>query len=236
MVRKSGKPTILILLLAGVFLGLLGAVYFWFRTDITRSSRVILWLRDPDQYQQWSVKALDHCTNAPFLIPTDGYIGYLWDDSFRPGHRHQGIDIFGGTEPGITPVYSVYDGFLTRKSDWKSSLILRVPEDPLKPQRQIWLYFTHLALQDGTSLIDPSFPPGTTEKFVKAGELLGYQGNYSGDPKSPVGVHLHFSIVKDDGYGKYLNELLIENTYDPSPYLGIGLNSHIAGDDVPLCP
>ena len=47
-------------------------------------------------------------------MPTDGFIGYLWDDSFRPGHRHQGIDIFGGGQPGDTPVYAAADGYLTR--------------------------------------------------------------------------------------------------------------------------
>jgi hypothetical protein len=34
-------------------------------------------------------------------------------------------------------------------------------------------------------------------------------------------MHLHFSVVKDDGHGKFLNELRIENTLDPSPYLGL---------------
>jgi len=36
--------------------------------------------------------------------------------------------------------------------------------------------------------------------------------------------HLHFSIVKDDGNGQFLNELKIQNTLDPSPYLGLPLN------------
>lgn len=41
-------------------------------------------------------------------------------------------------------------------------------------------------------------------------------------------MHLHFSIVKDDGNGRFLNELRIENTLDPSPYLRL-LGG--AGDD-----
>lgn len=56
---------------------------------------------------------------------------------------------------------------------------------------------------------------------MEAGTLLGYQGNYSGDPANPVGIHLHFSIVKDDGQGKFMNETRMENTLDPSPYLGV---------------
>jgi hypothetical protein len=56
--------------------------------------------------------------------------------------------------------------------------------------------------------------------------LLGYQGDYSGEPGKPVGVHLHFSIVKDNGNGTFLNELEINNTLDPSPYLGLTLNKN----------
>ncbi len=54
---------------------------------------------------------------------------------------------------------------------------------------------------------------------MHTGDLLGYQGNYSGNPGNPTGVHLHFSIVRDDGSGKYLNELEFANTLDPSTVL-----------------
>lgn len=167
-------------------------------------------------------------------MPTDGYIGFLWGDSFRPGHRHQGIDIFAGTEPGITEVRAAYSGYLTRLADWKSSLIIRIPQDPLQPDRQIWTYYTHLASPQGESYIVQAFPPASQEVYVEAGTLLGYQGNYSGDPNNPVGVHLHFSIVKDRN-GRFLNELEIENTLDPSPYFGLPLNTESNPDPVPRC-
>jgi hypothetical protein len=48
-------------------------------------------------------------------------------------------------------------------------------------------------------------------------------------------VHLHFSIVEDDGTGEFKNELDIDNTLDPSPYLGIPLNGYENRDQVPLC-
>jgi murein DD-endopeptidase MepM/ murein hydrolase activator NlpD len=175
------------------------------------------------------------CGGAPFVFPTDGFPGFLWDDSFRVGHRHQGVDIFGGAEPGVTPVIAAASGYLTRLEDWKSSLIIRLPDDPLQPGRQIWTYYTHLADPQGSSFISPDFPPGTVEKFVEAGTLLGYQGNYSGDPGNPTGVHLHFSIVKDDGKGQFLNELEIRNTLDPSPYLGLPLNARTIGEALPAC-
>ncbi|HEX9018847.1 MAG TPA: M23 family metallopeptidase, partial [Anaerolineaceae bacterium] len=201
-----------------------------------RDSRVDAFINDPQEHPDWLLQAGQRCGTAPFQMPATGFAGYLWDDSFRLGHRHQGVDIFGGGQPGDTPIYAAYAGYLTREMDWKSSLIIRLPQDPLQPARQIWTYYTHMAGPDGSSLIDAAFPPGTKEVFVKAGTLLGKMGNFSGVPGSPVGVHLHFSIVRDNGSGRYLNELDIHNTLDPSPYLGLNLNAHKNVDEIPLCP
>jgi murein DD-endopeptidase MepM/ murein hydrolase activator NlpD len=201
-----------------------------------RSGRVLTWLKDPNQHQEWAVSVGTRCPGAVFLLPTSGYIGYLWDDSFRLFHRHQGIDIFGGGQPGEIPVVAAADGYLTRLESWKSSVIIRLSEDPLSPGRQIWLYYTHMADASGNSLIDASFPPGTSEVPVKTGTRLGYQGNYSGDPTNPVGVHLHFSIVRDDGQGQFLNEENINNTLDPSLYFNLPLNARANSQQIPVCP
>jgi murein DD-endopeptidase MepM/ murein hydrolase activator NlpD len=200
-----------------------------------RYVRVVEWIRNADSHPDWAVTAKDRCSDAPFIFPTDGYIGFIWDDSFRPGHRHAGLDIFGGKEPGITPIYAAYDGYLTRKADWKSSVIIRIPSDPLNPGTQIWTYYTHMADPEGNAFIDDAFPPGSEEIFVPAGTLLGYQGNYSGNPDNPTGIHLHFSIVKDDGAGGFLNELEIKNTLDPSEYFNLPLNAKTNRDEIPLC-
>ena len=227
-------------LLSFVIVVAVGAVagFSFYRSHVfspVRFERLMTWLRDPAGHEAWKMNAGEICDGAPFQMPTDGYIGFLWGDSFRIGHHHQGIDVFGGDEVGITPVYASYPGYLTRQQDWKSTVIIRVPDDPLEPGRQIWVYYTHMAGPDGESFIAPDFPPGTGEVFVEAGTLLGYQGNYSGTPDNPVGVHLHLSIVKDDGHGNYLNELEIGNTLDPSPYLGLSLNARNNPDQVPVC-
>ncbi len=201
-----------------------------------RDLRVLSWLDDKSLHPEWTMTAGQRCGGAPFQFPTDGFIGYLWDDSFRPGHRHQGIDIFSGEQPGVTPVYAAASGYLSRNDDWVSTVIIRIPEDPLQPGHQIWTYYTHMADADGNSTIGGDFPPGTQERYVEMGTLLGYQGNYSGTPGRPVGVHLHFSIVRDDGQGRYQNELEIGNTLDPSPYLGIELNAHNNNGKIPICP
>ena len=209
-------------------------LYQQIRPTTRRFTYLRTWFQDPQTHPDWTVQAGQRCGDAPFLMPTDGSIGCLWGDSFRPGHRHQGLDIFGGAGLNQTPVVAAYSGYLTRLPDWKSSLILRVPNDPLRPGQQIWLYYTHMADRQGISFILPDFPPGTSEIFVEAGTLLGYQGNYSGDPINPTGIHLHFSIVQDSG-GKFLNELEFRNTLDPSPYLGLPLNARQNSDQIPVC-
>ncbi len=222
-----------------LFLGLVILVGYYFVRSAFRPARYLNFLefiRDPEGHVDWAVSANQRCQESVFQFPTDGYIGFIWGDSFRPGHTHQGLDIFSGAEVGETPVYAAYDGYLTRLPDWKSSLIMRVPSDPLQPGRQIWTYYTHLADAEGNSFISEEFPPGTNEVFVKAGTLLGRMGNYSGNPRNPTGIHLHFSIVKDDGSGKYLNELDIKNTLDPSPYFNLPLNAKENKDIIPVCP
>jgi murein DD-endopeptidase MepM/ murein hydrolase activator NlpD len=193
---------------------------------------------DPERHAAWTIQAGRRCDGASFVMPTDGYIGFFWHDTFRLGQVHQGLDIFGPTGPdglGQTPVVAAYDGYLTRLPSWHSAVILRVPNDPFQSGRQIWLYYTHMADARGRSFIEAEFPPGTRERFVETGTLLGYQGDYSGDPANPVGMHLHFSIVKDDGQGVFKNELDVGNTLDPSPYLGFELDARQIGDRVAVC-
>jgi hypothetical protein len=209
--------------------------YYIHRPNAARLLAFRSWINDPASHPTWKLAAGSQCGSAPFQFPTDGFVGFLWGDSFRPGHRHQGIDIFAGTEVGITRVISAYPGFLTRLPEWKSTVIVRVPSDPLQPDRQIWLYYTHMADEQGNSYISDQFPPGSYEVPVDFGTFLGYQGDFSGDPGNPVGVHLHFSVVEDDGSGNFKNELDIDNTYDPSPYLGLDLNAYENRDQVPLC-
>jgi peptidoglycan LD-endopeptidase LytH len=213
-----------------------GLYLFWtyYRPTGLRGAQVSAWLKDPASHPDLVIAAGTKCGEAPFIFPTTGVAGFIWDDSFRPGHRHQGIDIFAGTEIDVTPVVAAYPGYLTRLPEWKSSVIVRVPSDPLQPGRQIWVYYTHMADPNGNSFISAEFPAGTYDKQVEAGTFLGRQGDYSGDPNNPVGVHLHVSIVKDRD-GHFLNELDINNTYDPSPYFGLALNARQNRDAIPVC-
>ena len=214
-------------------------IYFYFTVgsgkSAERTAQVVSWFKDPASRPDLLMTLGTSCGDAPFTFPTNGLIGFIWDDSFRPGHRHSGLDIFGGAGVGVTPIVAAYPGYLTRLEDWKSTVIIRVPNDPLQSSRQIWVYYTHMADAAGNSYVSEEFPQGTKEVYVEAGTFLGYQGNYSGDPNNPVGVHLHISIVEDDGFGAFKNELDIENTYDPTPYFGMPLNANLNPDTIPVC-
>lgn len=203
--------------------------WYWRPAATPQLLRLRAWFADPAAHADWAVHRGERCGDALMLLPTDGYIGFGWDDSFRPGHRHSGLDIFSPDGAvNVTPVVAAYDGYLTREADWKSTVILRHPEFPavaavgIAEGAQIWTYYTHMASRDGRhSFVASTFAPGTRERFVKAGTVLGYQGNWSGSRWQLTGLHLHFSVVKSEPDGSYANERNIDNTYNPVYLLGL---------------
>lgn len=218
---------LLLILIFGIVLAGVLFVFWYMRGSGSDSNSYIReWFMVPIMRPQLSTAGGVACEGAPFILPSEGFIGLLWADPARPYdvlRRHSGIDIFGDGESGTVPNYAAYDGYLTRLADWKSTVIIR-HDDPLQSGRTIWTYYTHMANDNGSqSYIVDDFPPGTSNQWVEQGTLLGYQGTYSGTGP-PIGMHLHFSIVLSDETGLYLNEAIIENTLDPSPYLGLTLN------------
>lgn len=175
----------------------------------------------PDELQDIPAQ---RCPGAPWLLPTSGVLGVLWGDArvppYGPDHRHTGLDIFGQGRENTVPVYAVADGRLTRLPGWKSAVIVQ-HEDPLRPGETVWTFYSHMAGGGGASYIVDAFPPGSAGVPVQAGQLLGYQGVWSGHPLKPGWMHLHFSVVRAAEDGSFLNETALENTLDPSPYLGI---------------
>jgi peptidoglycan LD-endopeptidase LytH len=241
LLKRNRKKTTFLwigLVLAAIAAGAGYWIYRQLDTTAWHFRQLRTYWKDPEIHSDWALHAGEQCGEAPFIMPTSGFVAFFYGDHYRNGKRHQGVDIFGASGPenlGETPVVAAYDGYLTRLPDWKSSVIIRIPSDPLQPDRQIWTYYTHMADPDGNSFIDPAFPPGTYEVFVPAGTLLGYQGNYSADPQNPTGMHLHFSIVLDDN-GSFRNELAYQNTLDPSEYLGVEMNGTRIGKKIAVCP
>jgi hypothetical protein len=212
--------------LAGTAGGGFIALTIYSQTQSNSSRYIGRWFNDATTHTDLSTTQREPCENAPFLLPSDGLIGLLWRDPAGPYNvfrRHSGLDIFGDGKPGTVPVYAAYEGYLFRQPGWVSTVIIK-HDDPLQPGRTIWTYYTHMASRDGTkSYVSVDFPPGTDGLWVDQGTLLGHQGEYSGGGL-PVGMHLHFSIVKSEADGTYKNEAQSGNTLDPSPYLGMPLN------------
>jgi murein DD-endopeptidase MepM/ murein hydrolase activator NlpD len=206
-----------------VVVGILAGVMAWRGRHWIVHLAQLAWQRwtMPDEPQDVPVRG---CPGAPWLLPTSGVLGVLWNDArvppYGPGRRHTGLDIFGQGRENTVPVYAVADGLLTRLSGWKSAVIVQ-HEDPLRPDEKVWTFYSHMASGAGKSYIVDEFPPGSTGVSVKAGQLLGYQGVWSGHPLRPGWMHLHFSVVRAAEDGSFLNETVPGNTLDPSPYLGI---------------
>jgi len=218
----------------------IGSVLFllWYRSGGESNSYIREWFIRPDSRYELATEGGVACDGAPFIIPSDGFIGLLWADPARPYNplrRHTGVDIFGDGDPGTVANYAAYNGYLTRLANWKSTVIIR-HDDPLQPGQTIWTYYTHMANDNGSqSFIVTDFPPGTSNVWVEQGTLLGYQGTFSGTGP-PIGMHLHFSIVKSDEDGIFLNEAVLENTLDPSLYLGLPLDINDNPDRPIRCP
>jgi murein DD-endopeptidase MepM/ murein hydrolase activator NlpD len=218
-----------VLIVAGAF------AYSQLRNTAAQFARLREYREDPGGHADWAMHAGEPCADAPFLQPTDGYLAFPWGARYRNGRKHQGLDIFGPASVGETEVVAAHDGYLSRLPHWRSAVIIRLPEDPLNPGRSIWTYYAHMADELGNTFIVDEFPPGTEGKFVTAGTLLGHQGIYSGDLERPTGLHLHFSIVEDDGQGSFKNELEFGNTIDPSPYLGFAVSAEGLGTSIARC-
>ncbi len=228
---KKGLIVLGIVVIAG--LGIIFVAYQWLLprySDSRSNSNPVIsrWFDEPTLRAALTTNMnRTTCPDVPFSLPSNGLIGLLWNDPAAPYtifSAHTGMDIFGDGEPGTVPVYAAYDGLLSRRGDWLASVIIK-HDDPLQMGRTIWTYYTHMAARDGSrSFIAPVFAAGVTDVAVKRGDLLGYQGEFAGVGRAPIGMHIHFSIVTGEDDGTFKNEAVIGNTLDPSPYFGMQLN------------
>lgn len=221
-----------------LILMLLVLVWFglqWYQGTSNSNLTIGEYLSNP-QANAYLETTFSRCPDAPFILPTEGFIGLLWRDTAAPYtslRRHTGVDFFGGQTEGTTAIVAVYDGWLTRLDDWQSTVIIR-HDDPLQDGRTIWTYYTHMASRNGNEVfIVPDFPQGTYSEPITQGTVIGYQGAYS--PQFPVATHLHFSIVTTNPDGSFRNEAVLENTLNPSSYFGMDLNADTNEDRPVTC-
>ncbi|MCI0549791.1 MAG: glycosyltransferase family 39 protein, partial [Anaerolineae bacterium] len=122
--------------------------------------------------------SVDVCPTVVWRLPSDGSLGIQWSEG--------AIDFFGQRNEDSIPVYAVADGFLTRLPDWVDAVAI-LHEDPLRPAEKVWSFYGGMAAANGTdSYIVEDFPKGTKNVPVKSGQILGYQGSWSGVPLWPT--------------------------------------------------
>ena len=173
-------------------------------------------------FQREASTSISVCSGAVWQLPSDGRLGIKWKDG--------GLDFFGQGNEAKVPVYAVADGLLTRRTDWVDAVAI-LHEDPLHPTEKIWSYYSSIAAANGTdSYVAQDFPLGATSIPVKTGQLLGYQGSWSGKPFWPAWMHMHFAVVRAMEQDVFPSELTLKDTLDPTPYLNLALRPQVENE------
>jgi hypothetical protein len=156
------------------------------------------------------------CPGAPWQLPTGGSFGIQWGEN--------GLNLFAWDNENSSPVYAVADGLLMRHPDWVDAVAIQ-HDDPLRPGEKVWSLYADMANSSGLeSFVVEDFPPGSTGVPVRAGQLLGYQGVWSGRSGWGIPVHLRFALVSEVANSAIFDDEILKNAVDPAPYLGIEPN------------
>lgn len=196
----------------------------------------------PRDTQEIEAFESETCPGAPWQLPTSGDLG-MWWITYQLSFMGEGYE-------NSVPVYAVADGQLMRSQDWKDAVAIQ-HDDPVRQGERVWSFYGGMASANGEPFVYQDFPPGSTGVPVKAGQLLGYQGMWSGTPGMPIWAHLQFAILPALEDGSFPGEVLelVEASepppdkkdpifaLDPSPYLGT-IRSRVMGTPTwlpPLC-
>jgi hypothetical protein len=169
-----------------------------------------------------AMKTPERCSNAPWRLPGEATLGVRWDaaDSFR---NLQQLKFLGRGKEGKTPVVAVADGVLKRLPGRPDALVIQ-HDDPLRPGEKVWTFYGGMADASGeSSFVSSDLAAAENGAPVKAGQLLGYQGTWSGRPLWRDWLHVDFAVVRPDAQGNFPASLTPENMLDPAPYLGLAI-------------
>jgi hypothetical protein len=176
-------------------------------SDVVAENRVYL------PYQLKAAEALHSCPGAVWQLPSDGTLGVQWQDDR--------LMFFGQGNEGQVPVYSVADGLLSRPEGWTDAILIQ-HDDPLEAGKKIWTLYGNMSSANGTdSFVAEEFPVGAKDVPVKAGQLLGYQGSWSGNPQWPMWIHASFALIR--ARGNFPDTFTDFSILNPSAYLGLTL-------------
>src|SRR5215831_18453059 len=101
------NPRYLVFVLPGLMLVMGGIGYWWFRLDSPTRDTLDAWVIDPSSRPDLKTTLTKPCPGAPFLLPSSGFMGFLYADHtppYNPFGPHPGVDIFGDGAPGTIPI------------------------------------------------------------------------------------------------------------------------------------
>ena len=164
-------------------------------------------------YELKAAEVLSACPGTSWQLPSDSRLGVKWQED--------GLMFFGQGNDGQVPIYAVADGLLWRPEGWTDAVIIE-HDDPLAQGKKIWTFYGGMTSANGTeSFVAEEFPIGAKNVPVKAGQLIGYQGSWSGNPQWPMWIHVYFGLVRATGnFPEAFNNFTILN---PSQHLGLAL-------------
>jgi hypothetical protein len=175
-------------------------------------------------FNRSTLVAAETCPGAPWRLPTAAARGLQADQD--------GLQFFGQGNDGTVPVVAVASGTLTRPLGWLDTVAIE-HDDPLRPGETVWTFYAGMASANGlASHIVPSFPPGSAGVPVEAGEVLGYQGTWSGRKNWPAWLHVRFAMLPGSAPGVIPESLAGEALLDPASYLGLAPAATAPGANV----
>jgi len=160
-------------------------------------------------------ESIDSCPNAKWRLPTNASLGVQWDDTV--------MQFFGRGNDGTVPVYAVADGFLTRLPEWED-LVAVLHENPENPKEKVWAFYGGMASATGDSFVLEEFPKGAKAIPVKSGQLLGYQGKWSGNPQWPNWLSTFLVLEIGTGHETRPPDYQATKILDPTPFMGLNID------------
>jgi hypothetical protein len=184
--------------------------HYYVLTDIVAGNKVY------KTFQHNTSTETTSCTGASWQPPSSASLGVQI--------QKYGLALFGRGNGGEIPVFATADGLLTRLPDRLDAVAIQ-QEDPLHPGKKIWTLYEGMASANGSiSYIAQEFPSGSSDVPVKAGQLIGYQGTWSGRPQWPTWTHVRFTVLSFNEQALYPENITSAVVLDPASYLGLELD------------
>jgi len=163
-----------------------------------------------------STGAVD-CSGGFWRLPSRANLGYRYDQGL--------LTLYSAGAEGQISVTAAADGWVYRSYDLPGGSMIVVYDDPLAPEERVIAYYGDmLAYRGNDQYVSGVYPTGTQGLPISKGDLIGYQGMWSGTINRQDWLHVTFGIAPFNQ--NYLDDpaLLLDNLINPASYFGIDID------------